>query len=135
MAEISITNTAVLATSDTIKKDAIAGETIAAGKWIYIDAADNNEAKLAQNDSTAAQADAVGIALNGASAGQPVQYAIAGNVTVDNTTADKFYFLSSTAGNMELESDLASSERIVLLCYATSATNIKLAINNTGLTV
>lgn len=139
MAEATVTPAAVQrirgTNNDTVTKDVFAGATIVAGQWVYLDTANSNVAKLAQNDGTALEATVEGMALNGAASGQPLQIAIGGPVTMDGLTAKKFYFASSTAGAMELESDNASTERIVNLGYATAATTFVINIQRTGLTV
>lgn len=135
MAEITITASAVApVASSTITEQRTAGATIAAGQWVYIDTANSNVAKLAQADGTALEATVSGMALNSASSGQPVTVAISGQVTVGSVVASGvFYWLSSTAGNMELFTDVASTEKESLVCYAASASVIEIVIKNTGI--
>lgn len=135
MAEATITPAAVLMVTVTAPatqtRDVISGATVVAGQVVYLDA--NNLAKLAQSDGTALEATVAGVALHGAATGQPLKIAIAGDVTLDGLTAKKFYFASSTAGAMELESDIQSTEKISKIGYAMSATVLRIAIENTGL--
>lgn len=139
MAEVTITASAVApvvapTANPTLTEQRVAGATIAAGQWVYLDTANSNVAKLAQSDGTVLEAAVAGMALNSASTGQPVTIAIGGTVTVGSVVAaGVFYFLSSTAGNMELFTDVASTEKESLLCYAISATVIYILIRNTEL--
>ena len=82
MADISVTASSVKpANANTVIGRGTAGGTITAGQVVFADSADSYKIKPALS-STAAQANAVvGIALNGASADQPVAYAISGDVT------------------------------------------------------
>ncbi len=80
MAAYTFTAANVLA-STPAQLGAIAGEAIVAGDLIYIKAADSKAWK-AQCDGTAAEAAVAGIALNGAAAGQPMQYVATGTITV-----------------------------------------------------
>jgi hypothetical protein len=74
MADISITAASVVPSTNAVKRTGTAGATITAGQLVYKDASDSNKIKLADNDASAA-ATVVGIALNGASSGQPITYA------------------------------------------------------------
>ena len=58
-----------------------AGGTVAAGEWVYLDAADDNKAKPADNTS-AAKATVYGMALNSASDEQPLSVLRAGSIEV-----------------------------------------------------
>lgn len=135
MAEISITASAVAPVADSTRtENRVAGATIAAGQWVYLDTANNSVAKLAQGDGTALEATVSGMALNSAVSGQPVQIATGGQVTVGSVVAAGiFYFVSSTAGNMELFTDVASTEKTSLVAYGASATVIEILIRNTGI--
>lgn len=77
MADISITTSAVIPSAAALarRRRAIAGATIVAGEEIYLDTAASNVAKLADaNGASALIRTAVGMALNSASSGQPVEY-------------------------------------------------------------
>ena len=77
MADISITASAVVPSTAALnrRRRAIAGATIAAGEEIYLDTAASNVAKLADaNGASALIRTAVGMAINSASSGQPVEY-------------------------------------------------------------
>jgi predicted transcriptional regulator len=134
MAEITVTAASVALSSGT-QVVGIAGETITAGQSVYLKASDNRLYK-AQADGTAAEADAVGIALHGSLAGQPLAYA--GNGSVINiggtTAAGVFYYVGPTAGGVGLAGDLASTNRVTQLGYATGTSGavFNVLIKNTG---
>ncbi len=119
MADLTITAANVLNTSASVAT-APAGESITAGQSIYISANDGKAYK-AQADGTAAQADVAGLALNGAGAGQPVQYATDGAINIGATTAKgTVYCVSATAGGICPIADLASGDFVSLVGYATA---------------
>jgi hypothetical protein len=121
MADLTVTAASVLLTSGSVESG-IAGAAITAGQALYKDATDSYELKLAQADGTAAEADAVGIALHAAGAGQPIAYARSGAViNIGATTAKTTtYVVSATAGGVAPQADLISTQRIVRLGHATA---------------
>jgi hypothetical protein len=137
MADLTITAASVLQTSGP-SNHGTAGATITAGQSIYKDASDSNKLKLAQCDGTAAEADAVGIALHAAGNGQPLRYAETGAViNIGATTAKTTsYMVSATAGGVAPQADLTGGQRIVYLGYATAADGTFVVnIRNAGATV
>jgi hypothetical protein len=139
MSDVSVTNTAVkAANSDTVIAHGIAGATITAGDVVYADASDNYEIKPAIA-TNAAQADSVvGIALNDASADQPVAYATAGDVTFNSGAfvVGAVYVLSGeNDGGIAPTADLDSSSNTnyaTILGVSTSATNLRLSLKASG---
>ena len=121
--DLSVTAANVLASSSAVKERGVAGATITAGQTLYIDTSDSNKLKLADCDSaTAAVRNCAGIALNGAAAGQPVEYVIedpsftpGGTLTVGTT-----YVLSDTAGGIMPHADLESGDYPTVLFIATT---------------
>jgi hypothetical protein len=137
MADITITAANVLLTSGR-SDTGTAGATITAGQPIYLDASDSNKAKLAQCDGTAAEVDAVGIALHAATTGQPIRWAVSGStINIGATTAKNLaYVVSATAGGVAPSTDLDSGKRITWLGYATGTSGVMvLNISNHGTTV
>lgn len=134
MADLSVTAANVLGVSGSFaKSECVAGATIAAGDVVYVDTAASNVLKLAQADGTALEATVKGIALNGAATGQPVSICTSGSLNVGATlTVAEIYILSANAGKIAPASDLASSSYCSILGVASSATNLKLTINNSG---
>lgn len=119
MADLSITAASVVHTSGP-SDHGTAGATITAGQGLYKDASDSNKLKLAQSDGTAAEADAVGVALHAALSGQPIRYATTGAVLNIGATTSKTapYVVSTAAGGIAPLADLTSGHRIVYLGFA-----------------
>jgi hypothetical protein len=124
MVDLTITAASVLPGSNARKKAGTSGATIAAGKVVYLDSTTNTWL-LADSDSATAAArgstDDLGIALNGASAGQPVDVQVAGDVTLGAVmTAGVTYYLSDDPGGICPIADLATGDYYVVLGVAKS---------------
>lgn len=136
MADLTVTAASVLYTSGPTG-NGTAGATVTAGQAVYLDST-TNTLKLAVATSAAA-ADAVGIALHASLAGQPLAYAKSGaTINIGATTAKTTAYVVSAAagGGVAAQADLASTNKIVYLGYATGTTGVfVLAINNTGAAV
>lgn len=132
MADLTITATSVAPVTGYQFVDAISGATLTAGLACYIDSV-TETAKIADNDDTAAKATVRGIALNAASSGQPVRLFTGGDINLGATlTVGIIYCLSSTAGAICPSSDLGSSDYVSILGVATTASNLKANIFNSG---
>ena len=133
MADLSITAANVLAGAGATVARGTAGATITQGQAVYLDASDGKW-KLADNNSaTAAVRVPGGIALNGASNGQPLAVLTAGPITIGaSLTAGVAYYLSDTPGGICPVADLASGEYPCLIGMATSSSVINVAINPAG---
>lgn len=119
MADLTITATSVLPSGTGSTTSGTAGETILTGEVVYLKAADARLWK-AQADGTAEEGTAAGVALNGASAGQPLQVQTGGPMTIGATTVKTTtYVLSALAGKICPQADLVSTNRIVRIGYAT----------------
>jgi hypothetical protein len=133
VADVSVTAASVVKTASTAIRAGIAGATITAGQPIYLDSTASNKAKPADADALATAA-VVGIALNSASDGQPIDYATAGNVTYNSAfTVGQVYVASTNAGGIAPYADLGSGDYVTILGVATTATNLKLSINQSGI--
>lgn len=129
MADLTITVGDVKKTDSTSIAEGIAGATVTAGQPVYKDSTASNKLKPADADVLASAA-AVGIALHGASADQPLKYAISGNLTLSAVmTAGAVYVVSANAGGIAPVADLGSGDYVTLLGIATSTTNLKLSIS------
>jgi hypothetical protein len=129
MADLTITAANVKKTDSTLITEGIAGATITAGQPVYKDSTASNKLKPADADVLASAA-AVGIALHGASADQPLKYATGGNLTLGAVmTAGAVYVVSTTAGGIAPVADLGSGDFVTLLGIATSTSNLKLSIS------
>jgi len=125
MSDISITPANVLksATSQLLTGICDSGVTVTAGQCIYIDVA--NLISLADSNGTPPANSISGIALNGASPGQPCDYvkldaALVIGATLTNAAV---LYLSNTAGGITATyADLASGTTVICLGVAISTT-------------
>lgn len=118
MADLSITATEVQPGTGMLKKTGTAGETVTAGQPVYVDTSDSNKLKLADTNSSLTTATAVGIALHGASDGQPLDYATSGKITLGASASileGEVYLVSGTAGGIMPYGDLAVSDYTCIL--------------------
>lgn len=129
MADLSITSSAVIAGANASVSQGTAGETITAGKAVYLAAA-SKKWMLADSDSATTEArKAVGIALNGASLNQPVAVQTGGDITLGAVlTAGTAYYASDDAGGICPVADLASGDYVCLLGLAKSTSVLALDI-------
>lgn len=135
MADLTVTAASVLLT--TKKTNGTAGAAITAGQSLYLDST-TSTLKLAQADGTAAEVDAVGIALHAAASGQPVAYAPDGATLNVGATTSKAttYCVSTVAGGIAPQADLTSGHRICQLGYATATDgSFVVQIKNRGVAV
>jgi hypothetical protein len=138
MADLTITATQVLPGTDSEGAQfaqGLAGATITAGQVLYLEASSNTYKLADNNDTSSALAVAAGIALNGASSGQPVRLQTAGPVTIGAGAAPAvatIYVLSATAGGIAPSADLATGNRATILGVGMATNRIQLRINSTG---
>lgn len=132
MADLSITAASVVAGANAQIARGTAGATITAGQPVYKDA--NEKFQLADcNSATAAARVAYGIALNGASDGQPLAVIKEGDLTLGAVlTAGVAYYLSATAGGICPVADLVSGDYPCLLGMAKSASVLSVRIEAPG---
>ncbi|MES2569349.1 MAG: hypothetical protein V4710_04760 [Verrucomicrobiota bacterium] len=116
MADISKTPANVLAGINATIQRAIAGATIAAGDTLYHDPADNR-LKLCDANGSAIISKFKGIALNGAAAGQPVNYvAEDAELAIGATVAAGVVLVcSSTPGGICPVADIATGMYVTVL--------------------
>lgn len=134
-ADISVTASSVVPGADYNYVDGTAGETLTAGQVVYLKSSDSKYWK-AQCDGTAAEVTAIGVALNGASANQPVRIFTSGNLNPGGTVVvGKIYLVSTAAGGIMPVDDLTTTHKVTLLGVGTTASNIAIKIHNTGATV
>lgn len=131
MADLSITAANVIAGSNATKRPGIAGATITAGQVVYLDQtttgkwlhADGDEDTVAERGGAV-----VGIALNGASDGQPLMVQTDGDITLGaaTMTAGVTYYLSDAAGGICPLADLATGDYYTIVGIAISASVLRL---------
>ena len=132
MADLSVTAANVAYVSGPTGV-ANAAAAITAGQQIYLNA--SSLAALAQSDGTTLEATTAGIALNPAATGQPVTYAKHGAIITSGATMalGDVYCVSVTAGGIGLIEELASTNKISIVGYPISTTQMQVHIINTGL--
>lgn len=130
MANLSVTAGSVLASATALLGAGVAGAAITAGQPVYKDTADSNKLKLADANASAATAVVEGIALNGASAGQPVQFVYQDDSFTPGGTlvVGETYALSATAGSLCPLADLTTGDRPVVCFVAITAATAVLRI-------
>lgn len=128
MGDITVTAASALKSARGITEEGIAGATITAGQPLYADASASGTLKPA-DALTAAKAAVVGIALNGAGTGQPVEYLVSDPDYVAGGTVavGQVYVVSATGGGIALESDITSTQFVTVIGIGKTATTIALA--------
>ncbi|SHF05255.1 hypothetical protein SAMN02745157_1524 [Kaistia soli DSM 19436] len=122
MTDIVITAANVVAGSDSVRGDGVAGETIAAGKQVYFSSATKKWMIADSNSATVEARKATGTALNGASLNQPIAVHKSGDITIGATlTPGTAYYLSDTPGGICPLADVGSGEYVCLIGIAKSA--------------
>jgi hypothetical protein len=136
MSDLSITAANVVAGTGAKKPQGTAGATITAGKVVYLDSTTDTY-KLADCDSATAEARSpAGIALHGASSGQPLTIHESGPLTIGATlTPGTAYYLSPNAGGICPLADVLAGDDVVLIGLATSASVLEVDIQVTGVTL
>lgn len=133
MADLSITAANVVAGSNARVVNGIAGATVTAGQVVYRDATTKKFGLADCDSATAGVRVAFGIALNGASDGQPLAVLTEGDITIGATmTAGLAYYLSPTAGGIGVVGDLGSGDYPTLIGIAKSTTVLAVEINASG---
>lgn len=133
MADLTITAASVLPLTGAKKARGLAGATITAGQAVYRDAS-TGKYLLADSDSaTAPVRELYGIALNGASDGQPIEVQTGGDITIGATlTAGTTLYLSPTAGGICPLADIQVGDYYSIVGIAISTSVLRLAIANSG---
>lgn len=133
MADLVITTANVAKSAGAKINHGTAGVGVLAGHVVYKDAATGKYLLADNNSATAAARLPVGIALNGASANQPLAVQTAGDITIGATlTAGTEYWLSDTPGGICPRADLLTGEYPVLIGVAKSTTVLALNIVSSG---
>lgn len=133
MADLTITATSVVPGGSAKTVEGTAGAAITAGQVVYKEAS-SGTLKLADCDSATAEVRSpLGIALNGAAIGQPVEVLKEGNIVIGGTVAASTpYFLSPTAGGICPLADVLTGDYGVFLGWGISTTQIAVKIVECG---
>lgn len=131
MAAISIVAASVLPSSSAIIRRGIAGATITQGQAIYVDSANSYVLKLTTTASALAAGSAgIGIALNAASSGQPVDYVVSDPAFTPGSTqlsGDDVWLFDTTAGALTItKGDLESGDYVTHMGTYISTTTMNL---------
>lgn len=136
MADISVTAGLVVAGADSSVVSGVAGETIAAGKAVYISSSTKKYMLADSNSATVEARQAKGIALNGASLNQPISIHKSGDLTIGATlTAGQAIYLSDTAGGLCPLADVGSGEYLCLIGLAKSTSVLAVDIQFPGVSL
>lgn len=134
MADYTIVPANVVAGSNSTRDTGTAGETIAAGKAIYLNTT-TNKWMLADNNGAGTRS-VGGIALVGASLNQPVTFIKSGDLALGTTlVAGADVWLSGTPGGLCPRADVVTGMDPVLVGIATSTTNINVSVQDVGVTI
>jgi hypothetical protein len=123
-ADLTITAANVVPGANATLTRGTAGATITAGQLVYYDSAARTY-KLADANASATTAAVIGLAANGASAGQPLTVIIEDDdLTVGATlsTSAPVYILSATAGGIAPVADLTTGWYPAVVLVAKSTT-------------
>lgn len=134
MADLVLVPAEVLPGTGAAYTSGVAGVAITAGQVCYLDTA-AKQMKLADANGTAQTAVVKGIAMHGATPGQPLTLQSGGEITLGVGAAlvvGGLYVLSATPGMIAPVGDLAAGHYTDLLGVALSATVLKLQILNSG---
>ena len=135
MADYSITSSAVKQTAATVSQTYTSSGATAIGKSVYLDSA-TNTVMLAQADD-ANTSTVKGITLSESTAAdQPIVVAIGGDVTMDGLNKGDVVILSAAAaGGLAPDADATIGNIKSIIGYATTDTNLKVNLINTGVVI
>lgn len=132
MADLVITAANVVPGATAKTRAGTAGAAVTPGQPLY-EAADGKWYPADCDSATAAARSPLGLALNTAAAGQPVDVVRGGPVILGAVlTAGVGYYLSATAGGICPVADLASGDYPVFLGFAISASVLDVTIVEAG---
>jgi len=134
MSDLSVTSGSVLASSNATTANVTAGETITAGQAVYRKTADGLYYKADSNSGTSEAQTPTGIALNGASAGQPLKIAMEDSDFTPGATITEgeLYVLSGTAGGIAPVADLVTGMKVSAIGVGKATNKLALKIVTGG---
>lgn len=135
MADLAITASAVVAGSNAVVASGTAGETITAGQTVYADSADSSKLKKATH-TNASTANVVGIALNGASLNQPIDYIVSGDLAMNAAMVKRTVYVlgNDAAGGIMPIADFLNGNYGTVVGISSSTTNLKVGFIASGVT-
>lgn len=134
MADLTVTAASVAKGSNATYTTEIAGVAITAGHVVYLDAADGR-VKLADADSAVLPSRVpYGIAISGASIGQPIAIQQGGDIGIGATTvAGTVYCLSATAGKIMPAADIATGVQVGIIGVGIGSSQIRMGLFSSGI--
>src|SRR5262245_50489405 len=137
MTDLAVTGTGVVAGTDAAIEHGIAGATIAAGKVVFLNQTTKRYGLADNNATTPPETKTVrGIALNGASDGQPLAVLKAGEINLGVAlVAGTDYYLSDTPGGICPRADVLTGETVTLIGLAKSTSILLVNLVATGVTL
>lgn len=137
MVDIVITPANVVAGEGAAIDHGIAGATILAGQAVYLNETSKRYGLADNNAATPPEIKIPkGIALHGASNGQPLAVLRSGEVTIGATlVAGSDYYLGDTPGGICPKADVLTGETVTLIGLAKSTTVLTVNIQRTGVTL
>jgi len=136
MADVSITAANVIAGPNAVSNVGTAGVAITAGQVVALDTTTSTIRLCDVNSASAWQRLPLGIALNGAAAGQPVSYQTGGDITAGGTLITGApYFASGTAGGIRPAADNTTGDYPALIGMAVSTSALRIQINAPGVII
>lgn len=134
MTDIAITAANVVKGSNSTIEQGTAGATITAGQAVYKASATGKYLLADSNSATAEARTPRGIALNGASDGQPLAILRSGEITIGATLDPEApaYYLSDTPGGICPVADVGNGEYFCLIGLAKSASVLDVSIKASG---
>ena len=122
MADLSITAANVVPATGALVSHGIAGGTITAGMPVYV-AADGDIEPC--DADAAASAVCVGIALNAASAGQPVSWITRGGLTIGATVVlGVGYYVTPNPGGLGAWAEVQAGDYATLVCVGLTTSTV-----------
>ena len=134
MTDLIITAANVVKGSNATIEQGTAGATITAGQAVYKASATGKYLLADSNSATAEARTPRGIALNGASDGQPLAVLRSGEITIGATLNPEApaYYLSDTPGGICPIADVGNGEYFCLIGLAKSASVLDVSIKASG---
>ena len=135
MANLVIPAAGVKPSSKAVRKEGTAGTTIVQGNVLALDPVSNKLVLADSNSATEEIREVKGIAINGASDGQPVKYVESDpalEIGAGLLTVGKMYILSSTPGMIAEEGDDVTGDYVSSLGVAISTHELNMNVTAAG---
>lgn len=136
MTALVVTAANVTPVTGAVTEQGRAGATVTAGQVVYKDSTTQKYLLADADSATAAAREAWGIALNGASDGQPLTVLRSGDINIGATvTVGEIYVLDTGPGGIAPEGDLASTEYVVVVGVGITTGRLRVGFINSGVAV